>query len=325
VRPGFLSGGHFDIVSYNANFTATNGNLSSQFGIHYLNLRPGKDESVLQGLGATAVAVFSTPFDDRYDSGVPKGAVALYLGTAPTALINGRESFISIPFVLGVGIPWSPAESVGITPWIEASPGVNLDTRIKSTSLNLINSQGSSLSGTQVNLSNADIRNILSQAVDFKVSGTVGARAGLDISIRASDAVDLDLSAMLGSLGGAFHGTFVGWVGAGLVFRWDHVVPTVLPASRRLLNEDCAAVEERYHACQATAPSPVPNYAPRSTAPTTYPAYPAYSAPRPSPAPFVAPPPAAAPIAPSRPAPPPAPPPPPPAPTSTIPTTSFPP
>jgi hypothetical protein len=322
-RPGFLGGGHFDIVSYYASFSSTTGNLSSQFGIHYLNVRTGPGESVNQGLGATAVALFSIPFTPRYDTGVPKGAVGLYLGASPTALVSGRASYVSVPFVLGIGLPYSPAKVVTITPWFEASPGVNLDTRVRESTLSINPSQFTS-NGTSVNLTDANVRQLLNSAVDFQVKGTVGLRTGLDLAVRLADSVDFNLNGMLGSLGGGFGGTFVGWVGGGFTFRWDKVVPAVLPAERRLENEDCGDIGARYRACQTIEgpnQTPVPGIAPLP-APAPSPAYPPYTpppAPQPSPSstvPSAALPPAPAPAAAPSPAP---------APEETkVPTTAFP-
>jgi hypothetical protein len=330
-RPGFLSGGHFDILSYSANFTATNGILNSQFGIHYLNVRPGAGESVMHGLSATAIALFDYPVADRFEDGTPKAAVAFYIGAAPAALVSGRKSFVSIPFPIGLASPWSPARQVSITPWFEIAPGVNLDTEIKEQTIALSPTEFNTMTtptGTSVALTDSAINKILDKAVDFKVTGTVGMRAGLDFAFRLDDSVDFAVNGMLGSLGGAFGGTFVGWVGGGLVFRWDKVVPAVLPPDQRLLNEDCTDVEARYRACRTTGSpnlSPAPSNVPPPSAPPAYPQYPQYNPPPPSPA---APPPSPAPPPPGTGAFPPPNSPPAPAPGATpggnVPTSSFP-
>ena len=273
-RPGFLKGGHFDILSYNANFTATNGNLSSQFGVHYLNVRPGTGESVLQGMGATAIALFSIPALPRYDTGQPKLAVGLYLGAAPSVLINGRASYLSIPFPLGIGLPYSPHPAVVITPWFEASPGVNLDTRVRQSTLALDPTEFTTM-GTSLNLTDIAVNKILNSAVDFKVSGTVGLRSGLDFGIRLGDSVDFNVNGMIGSLGGGFGGTFVGFVGAGFAFRWDNIVPSVLPAEKRLLHEDCGDIEVRYRACQSVNGPTMTPAQPNANPPPAYPGVPA--------------------------------------------------
>jgi hypothetical protein len=327
-RQGFLSGGHFDILSYNANFSATTGNLSSQFGVHYLNVRPAENVKVLHGLSATAIALFSIPVSDRYQNGVPKGAVGIYFGVAPSALVNGRASYVSIPFLLGVGAPWSPSKGVTIAPWVEVSPGVNVDTKIRNTTLDASDITGTP-TGNSVTLTDAQINHILDKTVDFHASVTASMRAGLDLEFKLSDSVAFDVSGMLGTLGTAFQGTLVSWVGAGLVFRWDAVVPAVLPADQRLLREDCASIEQRYNACQAA------HYATEPRPPVLYSQQPAVIAPAPRPpqTPSVTAPPPASPVQPypAPPSPPPAvPAPPPPAPdpaasgTSTVPTTGFP-
>lgn len=285
-RPGFLSNGHFDMLSYNANFTSTSGNLSSQFGVHYLNVRLGSGLSVLQGMGATAIALFSIPALPRYDTGQPKLAVGLYLGAAPSVLINGHESYATVPFPLGIGLPYSPAKAIMITPWFEAAPAVNLDTVVRESTLPLDPTQFQSTNGS-VHLTDAAVNQILNSAVEFHVSGTVGLRSGLDVAVRLGDSVDLNLNGMIGSRGGGFAGTFIGWVGAGLAFRWDNVVPAVLPAEKRLLHEDCNDIENRYRACQATQGSTMTPVTPSANPPA--PAYrtpPSYQTPQYTPAPY---------------------------------------
>ena len=290
-RPGFLSGGHFDVVSYNANFTATSGNLSSQFGLHYLNFRPDDQASVMHGLGTTAVALFSNPLDPhgegggRYAGGVPRAAVAVYVGAAPAVLISGESIASTIPLVLGLGVPWSPSETVTITPWIEGSPALNLDTVIHTGTVDLAGT-GTMVTGTpqnpKVTLSNDAIHRILDQTVEFDTRVTFGARAGLDLTFRLGDSADFDVSGTVGSIGSAFSGALVAWLGGSLMFRWDKVVPAVLSPERRLQSEDCNAIEDRYRACQTIrnyTPGPASGYGrPQETYPT-YPSNPPYTMP----------------------------------------------
>jgi hypothetical protein len=310
-RPGFLDGGHFDIFSYNANFTATNGKLSSQFGLHYLNLRHDSGLAVMHGVGATATALFNIPTTDRFDDGTPKFAVGLYIGAAPSALLNERSSNMSIPFPVGIGLPWAPAKAVYIAPWFEASPGVHLDTRIRDSTLP-IDPALFTTNGTSVTISDAAVKQILDSSVDYHVTGSVGFRAGLDIGVRLGPSVDLNLNGMMGSLGGAFGGKFVGWVGGGFAFRWDNVVAAVLPPGKRLLDVDCADIDTRYRSCHETQAPAMTPVSPAANPPSTRPAYPppaatpappsvpaaAFPAPAPAyqaPAPGAAPPPASSP------------------------------
>lgn len=276
VRIGFLDGGHFDTAGYNANFSSTSGNLSAQFGLHYLNLRDAADAPVSHGLSAGAVAVLSIPTSDRYDNGIPHVAMIYYVGSVPSVLISSESYFVSFPLVLGLGPAVSPSKAVTFTPWIELSPGANLDTTIHDVTLegqnpnDFVDAQGN------VRITRNQVESVLAQGVDMEFSLSVGARAGVDLALHASDAVDVKFDAGIGSLGTAFRGTAVFSVGGALVVRWDEIVPAVLPADKRLLREDCDSVEERYRACRAaeqTSEETAPNtpHAPQTT-PASYPA-----------------------------------------------------
>ena len=115
-RRGFGSGGSFNTFSYNANFTSTTGRLSAQFGIHYVNYAAPSSAVVAHGVAGSGVAVMVFPITDRYADGVPRAALALHLGGVPTAYISGERNFLTLPFVLGFGVPLSPAKFVTITP-----------------------------------------------------------------------------------------------------------------------------------------------------------------------------------------------------------------
>src|ERR1051325_2938138 len=127
-RHGFMKGGGFNDVAYSANFSSTSGRLSAEFGLHYQSFAPGQGEPTAHGLAGTATAVFELPITSRLDNGLPSVALGLYVGAAPTALISGSLNYITIPAVLGVGLPVTPTKAVTFTPWFELSPGVNLDT-----------------------------------------------------------------------------------------------------------------------------------------------------------------------------------------------------
>ncbi len=252
-REGFLDGGHFFIGSYNANFTSTTGTLSSQFGMHYLNFRAGEGESVSHGLSGTATAVFSLPVTDRYDNGVPKFAVSYFIGGAPTALVNGKLNYLSIPLVAGLALPWSPSRGLTIAPWFEVSPGLNLDTKIQPVSLTIADMAKYCPDPSKgCDFSQAAAQDLVSRSLTWDISMTVGARGGLDLSAHLNDSVDFNLGAMVGTIDTAFKGKRVVWAGAGIVYRWDDIVPAVLPSEHRLLHESCEAVEERFRLCPAS-------------------------------------------------------------------------
>jgi hypothetical protein len=325
ARPGFVDGGHFHDIAYNANFTSTSGNLSAQFGIHYLNLSQGGDTT--NGVSGTAVALFSIPFADRYDDGIPAGAFALYLGGAPAGLIGARRSFLTLPAVIGMGLPWSPASAVTFTPWVEASPAVNLDTVFPTVTLT--QQEIDAIRGTDAAAQQAAIQSIVARGSDVEFSASFGMRLGLDMAFHLGESADLNIGGLMGSLGSAFGGPTVFWLDAGLVIRWDSIVPAVLPAEKRLLREDCADIEARWEMCQtrassappATPVSPVTPSAPPPgprTQPSPAGGYAPSSSPSPPPSPRTAPSPsggyAPPPSAPAAPPPPPEPPPPPPPP-----------
>jgi hypothetical protein len=251
ARPGFVEGGHFFIGSYNANFTSTSGILSAQFGLHYLNFRGNDADPIAHGMSGTAVALFNVPVTPRFDTGLPKTSMAVFIGGAPSALISGQLNYLSIPLVMGLGVPISPDRHVTIAPWFELSPGINVDTVIHDLTLNDIPPPaGCDINHPQLCTFNAQMaQEIVSKAVELDVSFKVGARAGLDLEFHLNDAVDLNLGGMLGTLGAAFSGPMVKWVNLGLVVRWDDIVPAVLPPEKRLLKESCDNVERRFRTC----------------------------------------------------------------------------
>ena len=66
--------------------------------------------------------MFVFPVAGRYDDGVPKAAIAFDVGAVPTAYVSGERNFLTVPLVLGFGVPLSPHQAVTITPWFEMAP-----------------------------------------------------------------------------------------------------------------------------------------------------------------------------------------------------------
>lgn len=329
-RHGFLSDGSLDAINYNANFSSTSGKLSAQFGFHYQNLVEG-DEAALHGLTGSGTAVFNLPLTRRFDNGLAMVALGLYVGSAPTILISGSRNFLSVPFLFGVGVPVTPVKALSITPWFELSPGVNLDTVIKSFEFvpEDLTDFIDPVTG-EVNLTEDDVQRIVTDAVELETSVTAGARAGLDLALHVSDSFDIAANATISSLGSAFKGTTVTYLGGGFTWRWDHIVPAVLPAERRLLHENCADIEARYKLCpksQPVAPPPAPLEHPPLAPLHPLPPPPVSTVPNPEPAPVPEPTPAPTSPPPLTPAPAPAPTPVTPPPTGTpVPSTgTFPP
>jgi hypothetical protein len=285
-RHGMLDDGSFNTVTYEANFSSTSGKLSSQFGLHYLNFSEG-DETTAHGLSATATALFNLPVASRFDNGLARAAIAFYVGSAPTALVSGQRNYLSIPIVLGVGVPISPARPISITPWFEFSPGANLDTVIHEFELSNVNPDDY-VTPDGIELTEEDVEQVLRDSVELDVSASVGARAGLDLALHASDAFDLTASASISSVGTAFSGARVIYLGGGFVWRWDDIVPAVLPADKRLLYESCDAIEERFRACPNARrwKRPDENSAPPARAAEPSPPPPTPASPDPAPAPL---------------------------------------
>jgi hypothetical protein len=247
---GMLSGGHLDFFSYNANFSSTSGNLSSQFGLHYVNYKENAERSSAHGVSGGAVALYSRPLGERFDNGVPKLALATYFGGVPVAVISGQYNYLSIPLVIGLGLPVSPSKWMTFTPWFEVSPSFNLDTVINSYDFSLAGSTSTVDPVTgKVSISQSDVEKIVKDAVKVNTSFAVGARAGLAFAAHINDLADLNLSASASSVGSTFKGTFVAYVGAGLTFRWDDIVPAVLPGETRVLKESCEVIENRFKQC----------------------------------------------------------------------------
>ncbi|HEX2872301.1 MAG TPA: hypothetical protein VHP33_13615 [Polyangiaceae bacterium] len=306
-RHGFSDAGSFNTFSYNANFTSTSGRLSAQFGIHYVNFLQSGVDTRAHGIGGSGVAVLVFPVAGRFEDGVPKVAVAMHLGGVPTAYISGERNFLTLPFVLGFGLPLSPSRFVTFTPWYEAAFAVNVDT--------IVRPEGVTIDSTSVEIDPATgtaslkpgaVQNALSKGVTIDVGVSVPMRFGLETAFHLGKSADLNLYGMFSTIGGAFSGDSVKTVGAALVVRWDDIVPAVLPKVEREERESCEATERRFRACpisrtwlspeqRGAAPAapvnePVP--APGSSpAPTSLPA----PAPAPVPTPGAAPAPAAAP------------------------------
>ena len=253
-RHGFLKDGTLNTLSYHANFSSTSGKLSAQFGFHYLNLVEG-DEATLHGISGSGVAVFNLPLTRRFDNGLAMVALGMYVGSSPTIIASGSRNFLSVPFLFGVGVPVTPVKALTITPWFELSPGVNLDTVINSFDFTPQEAAEffDPVTG-EVNLTEDDVTKIVTDAVELETSVTAGARAGLDLALHLGDSFDIAGNATISSLGTAFKGTTVTYVGGGFVWRWDDIVPAVLPADRRLLHEDCDDIEARYQLCPKSKP-----------------------------------------------------------------------
>jgi len=258
-RHGASDAGPFNSFSYNANFSSSSGKLSAQFGLHYVNFASKDNDSTAHGIGASGVALFVFPVAGRYDDGVPKAAIAFDVGAVPTAYVSGERNFLTVPLVLGFGVPLSPHQAVTITPWFEMAPSANLDTVFKPNGIqlgsNVVTPSGpecnnpATIQQCQFTLNQSAIEDAVKKGVTVDLSFKVPMRAGLDGSVHLGENVDFSVYSGVSTLGGGFSGASVLTLGAGLTFRWDDIVPAVLPVERRLDREGCDAIEGRFRSC----------------------------------------------------------------------------
>ena len=294
--------GPFNTFSYNANFSNTTGILSAQFGIHYVNFDAKANDSTAHGVGASGVALFVFPVAGRWADGVPKAAIAFDVGAVPTVYVSGQRQYVTLPLVLGLGVPLSPHKAITLTPWFEASLTANLDTVFKTTDITVDPSwvtvtPNANNTSANVSLKDGAIEEAVKKGVTIDAGFVVPLRAGLEGSIHLSESVDFNLYTSIATLGGGFMGSSAFTLGAGLGYRWDAIVPAVLPVERRLQREDCDAIEARFRSCPGSqrwltpeerakqAPSGpvrplVPAASPQPAQPSLQPAQPA-AAPRP--------------------------------------------
>jgi hypothetical protein len=283
-RHGSSDAGAFNTVSYNANFTSTSGILSAQFGLHYINFSEKGYDGAQHGISGGGVALLEFPVAERYDNGIPRAALAPYFGGVPSGFFSGERNTLTVPFVIGFGVPLSPAKAITLTPWYEFALSANLDTTFKPANITV---DASDFNGQQVKLDAEKVRELVGEGVDMEFSFVVPMRAGLDVALHLSNVADLNAYSMLSTLGGGFSGDLVTTFGFAFAVRWDNIVPAVLPPEKRLQHEDCGAIEERFRSCPNsrawTAPHGTPRGVPETVnAPATPPSVPS---PNPVPAP----------------------------------------
>jgi hypothetical protein len=259
-------GGDFTRLSYNANFSSTSGVLSAQFGAHYLSYRDHDDSVLAHGFSAGGVALFNFPVAERFANGIPRTSLDFYVGGVPTALFSGQLNFISVPLVLGVGLPVSPTPWLSIEPWAELSPGLNFDTHIQAVSTAA--AVQAAMDGT---LTRSEVEDLVDEGLKITEQTTVGKRAGLSLTAHLGERADLSVNLALG----AGHSGSAS-LGAAFVVRWDELVPGVrralggeaaAPELDRPVPPVCAAWQVGLQRCVATPPAAPPSSsAPRSHA-----------------------------------------------------------
>ena len=253
-RHGSSDAGPFNTYSYNANFTSTSGKLSAQFGIHYVNFASKQNDATAHGVGASGVALFVFPVAGRYDNGVPKAAISFDIGAVPTVYVSSQRNYLTLPLVLGLGVPLSPHKALTFTPWFELDPSANLDTIFRLANINVgpdavTVTPNPATGSVDVKLNQGAVEAAVKKGVTVDYGFSVPMRAGLEAGIHLGESADFNLYTSIATLRGGFSGASVFSLGAGLVFRWDDIVPAVLPPERRLERESCDAVEARFRSC----------------------------------------------------------------------------
>ncbi|MBN2192802.1 MAG: hypothetical protein JW751_08280 [Polyangiaceae bacterium] len=245
-------GGSTDLGAF-ANFSSTRGTLSAQFGAHYVGMREGSRR--FYGVSGTGAAVFVWPLMGRHENGVPRVGLGWSLGVAPAALISGEVNYMTAPLLTALALPLSPTEAVTITPFAEAAPSLNLDSRFQPVTLDYADY------GRFVDLDTGDVRldsttaaDLFAESASLEFGGGFSARGGVFFDLHLSDRVSFVFKAVVASVGDIGDADAVLHLGGALAWRWDRIVPAVLPASRRLAEEDCADVAERYRACTVQSP-----------------------------------------------------------------------
>jgi hypothetical protein len=257
--------GDFTRLSYNANFSSSTGLLSAQFGVHYLTYRDHDDSVLAHGFSAGGVALFNFPIGERFANGVPRSSFDFYVGGVPTALFSGQLNFISVPLVLGVGIPFSPAPWFSIQPWAELSPGLNFDTRIQEVSTT--DAVQAAMDGT---LTRSEVEDLVDQGLKITEETSLGRRAGVAFTGHLGERVDLNVDFALGA---QRHGSAS--LGAALVVRWDALVvggktpPEEQGEAPRAVPPACAAWQVGLQRCVASPPRVPSSVPPATRAPAT--------------------------------------------------------
>ena len=214
---GFFGGGHLRFASYFTNFSSTTGRLSSQFGLHYVGY--GEGAATAHGMAGTITALYEIPSMPRRPSGIAPVAVAPYVGISPSGLISNDFVSFSLPAHFGIGVPVSPVDWLTITPWAEATIGLDVDLDVNRQAIN-------------------DVSNGKTKAGDAKFSDLIGLNNGLHLASRfgvnatfhLDNHFDIQLLGLMNWLSRPTDTSgFVFMSGGSLVWHWDDIVPAVLP------------------------------------------------------------------------------------------------
>lgn len=220
-----------DVLTYHTAYSSTTGRISSQFSVHGLRLVEAGGRAGY-GVSAGAVTMVTLPPSRRYDNGVPTSTLRIWTGLVPSGVFGAIYGNIWIPFTLGAAWTASPTPWLSITPWAEIAAGLDAAAEVQETKANL------DTAGDDVVLSEEKVRDILKDAIRWNVGFGFGWRAGVEVAAHFGDRFDFAVLA-----GGARLGNEVGWMArVALIFRWDDIVPGVLPDACRVPREPTPAL-----------------------------------------------------------------------------------
>lgn len=208
------------VLSYLTTFTSTQSTVTANFGVHYLRVVAG-DETA-HGFSASSYTVFSRALSRRYANGVPTTQWLIAPGVIPTALLGRRSVRFDAPLVLRTGLAIAPVSGFSVVPWAEGGVNPSMGGAVDDSSLDELTPP------TATDSPVPDAPGELSDVLTYDFGIRPFARAGLSLTAHLAR-FDLSVHGALGSVQGP-EGTAAALTGgASVVWRWDRVVPAVLP------------------------------------------------------------------------------------------------
>ena len=258
-------------AGYISNFSSTSGNLSSQFGVHYLRdttLGP----YIGNGLAASAMTHYSVPLGRRWDNGVPRGALVLFGGPVPAVVAAGIGGWVQLPMSLGAAIGWSPLPGISLHGWAELLGGVRVEARAEPLEL-IVDVAKQKVDETtrvtdqqvEVTLTAEDVEEVVNKAVRWQWRWWTGWRAGLNLKGDMGRHAEVNLRLAFSA---DPRNDLVTWFGATLVYRWDDIVPAVLPIGRLLRKRSRRDRRREREVPNPFGDVPPPPALPRAVSPT---------------------------------------------------------
>lgn len=214
----------YQALSAVANFSSTSGFLSAQFGLHYLNFQEDDaDAPEASGASLGGAALFHFPWGGQLSSGLPPGALNLYVGGQPTMIVGVERNYLSLPLAFGAGLTWTPTARFSVTPWAELSRSVNLDTRLQA-----VDTQTAVEAAQNGQLTREDVETLVRDGLALEVVSHTATRWGINASVHMTPRIDLDVNMMLGTGSVSNLG-----LGVALVIRWDQFVGSMRQPSSK--------------------------------------------------------------------------------------------